>query len=118
MRYGLIRMSPELPPAHVQRQLIEMTGCDVILEERASTSAGRKVLMQLLHGLKDGDEVIIHNLESFGAGLGELVRLLGRFHEAGVTLRLVGGRLVESVTPNGPMPKALSLLAERWKSVV
>ena len=111
MRYGVIRISPELPPAHVQRRLIEMTGYDVILEERASTPAGRKILMQLLQGLKAGDEVIVHSLESFDASLGDLVRLLSRFHEADVTLRLVGGAQVENLAPRGPMPTALALLA-------
>ena len=112
MRYGLIRISRELPPGEVQRRMIEMTGCDVILEERSSTAAGRKILMQLLHGLKDGDEVVVHSLEAFEAGVGDLARLLRRFHESGVTLRLVGGVQVESLPPRGPLPKALALLAD------
>lgn len=112
MRYGLIRISADLPPADVQRHLIEMTGCDVMLEERSSASQGRNVLMQLLHGLRDGDEVVVHSLEAFDAGLGQLIRLLYRFHEAGVTLRLVGGEQVESFKPRGPIPRVLALLAD------
>lgn len=112
MRYGLIRISPDLPSAALQRRLVEMTGCDVMLEERSSSPAGQRILMQLLQGLKAGDEVIVHSLECFNADLGELVRLLSRFHEADVTLRLVGGPQVESLSPHGPMPQALALLAQ------
>jgi hypothetical protein len=112
MRYGLIRISADLPAAAIQRQLIEMTGCDVMLEERSSTSQGRNVLIQLLHGLRDGDEVVVHGLQAFDANLGQIVRLLHRFHEAGVTLRLVGGEQVESFKPQGPVPRVLALLAD------
>lgn len=112
MRYGVIRIAETLPAAVVQRQMIETTGCDLLLEERASTPASRKVLMQLLHSLKDGDEVVVHGLETFDVSLGEMVRLLRRLHEAGVTLRLVGGGSLESVSPRGPMPRLLALLAD------
>lgn len=112
MRYGVIRISGDLPSGELQRRLIEMTGCDVILEERSSTAAGRKMLMQLLHGLKDGDEVVVHSPEAFDVGVGDLARLLRRFHESGVTLRLVGGVQVESLPPRGAIPKALALLAD------
>lgn len=112
MRYGVIRIATAMPAATVQRQLIEMSGCDLMLEERSSTPSGRKVLMRFLHGLKDGDEVVAHDLEAFDVNLGELVRLLRRFHEVGVTLRLVGGEQPESLSPRGPVPRVLALLAD------
>ncbi len=112
MRYGLIRIAPGLPSAVQQRRDLEATGCDVVLEERSTTLAGRRILMPLLQGLKDGDEVVVHSLECLDIELGELVRLLSRFHEAGVTLRLVGSGGVENLTPHGPMPRILAVLAE------
>lgn len=112
MRYGVIRISEGLPSAAAQRRQIEMTGCDVMLEERSTSPSGRKVLMQLLHGLRDGDEVIVHAVEAFDMNVGELARLLRRFHESGVTLRIVGGERVQSLRPRGPVPEALVLLAD------
>jgi len=112
MRYGVIRIGQDLPPPAVQRRQIEATGCDVILEERSSLPRGRVVLRRLLHGLREGDEVIVHSPEAFDMNVGELARLLHRFHEAGVILRLVGGEQIESIAPRGPVPKALALLAD------
>jgi len=112
MRYGVVRVSPGLPPPNVQRRLIETAGCDVVLEERLSTSSSQSILFQLLYGLKLGDEVLVHDLSSFEANTGELARLLRHFFEAGVTLRLTGGSRVESLAPDGSIPRALVMLAD------
>lgn len=112
MRYGVLRISPDLPPPGVQRRLIETAGCDAVLEEARPTPATQKNLLHFLHNLKSGDEVLAHDLETFELTTGELARLLRRFFEAGVTLRLVGGSQMESLSPSGAMPRALALLAD------
>lgn len=112
MRYGVVRVSPELPSPNVQRRLIETAGCDVLLEERAPSAASQRNLFHLLQGLKAGDEVLVHALSAFEATTGELARLLRRFFEAGVTLRLTGGSRVESLAPDGAIPRALVMLAD------
>lgn len=112
MRYGVVRTSPDLPPPSVQRRLMQAAGCDAFLEEAYPTPAGQRNLLQLLHGLKTGDEVLVHGLEAFEVSTGELARLLRRFFEAGVILRIVGGSQLESLAPSGAIPRALALLAD------
>lgn len=112
MRYGVLRTSPDLPPPNLQRRLIEAAGCDAVLEEGRPTPATQKNLLHFLNGLRPGDEVLVHDLASFALTTGELARLLRRFFEAGVTLRIVGGSQLESLSPSGAMPRALALLAD------
>ncbi|MBU1377247.1 MAG: recombinase family protein [Alphaproteobacteria bacterium] len=112
MRYGVVRSSPELPPPSVQRRLIEAVGCDIVLEEGASNSSNHRSLLVLLFGLRRGDEVIVHELDCLDATTGELARLIRRFFEVGVTLKIVGGSQMETLAPSGVIPRALALLAD------
>jgi DNA invertase Pin-like site-specific DNA recombinase len=112
MRYGVIRVSPDLPPPNVQRRLIDIAGCDVVIEERLPNAASQRNLFHLLYGLKAGDEVLVHGLGAFETSTGELARLLRHFFEAGVTLRMTGGSRLESLAPEGPIPRALVMLAD------
>ncbi|MDZ4374612.1 MAG: hypothetical protein U1C74_24760 [Phenylobacterium sp.] len=112
MRYGIVRMSAALPSLQVQRRGIEVVGCDVILEERPPNLASQKVLFHLLDGLVAGDEVLVHALSALEATTGELTLLLRRFFEVGVTLRVTGGSVAVAITPDGAMPRSLSLLAD------
>lgn len=112
MRYGVIRTSPDLPTPSVQRRLIETAGCDIILEQGQPPAANHRSLLTLLFGLQRGDEVVVHGLESLDATTGELARLMRRFFEAGVTLKIVGGSQVEVLAPVAAIPRALALLAD------
>jgi len=112
MRYGVVRSSPELPAPSVQRRQIETAGCDIILEEGDPPAASHRSLLTLLFGLQRGDEVVVYGLESLDASTGELARLIRRFFEAGVTLKIVGGSQVEILAPTGAIPRALALLAD------
>lgn len=106
MRYGVIRISADLPPPSVQRRRIEAAGCDLVLDD------GPRSLRRLSPTLAAGDEVLAHGLEAFDLTTGELARLLRRFFEVGVTLRLVGGSQIEVLSPEGRIPRALALLAD------
>lgn len=112
MRYGVVRSSPDLPPPSVQRRLIEVAGCDVVLEEGDPNAASHRSLLALLFGLQRGDEVVVHALECLDTTTGQLARLVRRFFEAGVTLKIVGGSRVEVLAPDGAIPRALALLAD------
>lgn len=116
MRYGVVRVSPELPPPNVQRRMIDAAGCDAVLEERTPTAGSQRNLFHLLYGLRAGDEVLVHSLAAFEATTGELARLLRHFFEAGVTLRVTGGSRLESLAPQGPIPRALVMLADHETS--
>lgn len=105
MRYGVVRISPDLPSPSVQLHRLEAAGCDVILDDAAG-------LRRLMSRMAAGDEILVHRLEAFGASTGELARLLRRFFERGVTLKIVGGSQVESLAPTGVLPRALALLAD------
>lgn len=112
MRYGVVRSSPGLPPPSVQRRMVEAAGCDMILEDGDQDVASHRSLLVLLFGLRRGDEVVVHGLECLDATTGELARLIRKFFEVGVTLRIVGGSRLEALAPTGPIPRALALLAD------
>lgn len=112
VRYGVIRISPGLPPPEDQRRRIEAVGCDVYLEERAQASAGQGLLLPLLYRLKAGDELLVYGLEALEAGVGELARMFRSFNEGDVTLHIVGGPATVTLAPGGPTPQALALLAD------
>lgn len=112
MRYGVIRISPGLPPPEDQRQRIEAAGCDVYLEERAHAVSGQGLLLPLLYRLKTGDELLVHGLEALEASVGEMARILRTFNEVGVTLRIVGDDPSITLAPSNPTPRALELLAD------
>lgn len=116
MRYGVVRVSPDLPPPNVQRRLIDAAGCDAILEERNPTPGSQRNLFHLLYGLRSGDEILVHSLAAFEATTGDLARLLRHFFEAGVTLRITGGSRLESLAPQGAIPRALVMLADHETS--
>lgn len=111
-RYGVIGASPDLPSPSIQLRQIRSAGCDVILEANSPFLPDHKRLLRVLHGLRRGDEVIVHSLESLDVTTGELARLLRRFFEVGVTLKIVGGSQHETLAPDGPIPRALALLAD------
>ena len=110
MRYGIVRSSPDLPSASLQRDLIALSGSDVVLEEANPTVQGRRGLFQLLMSLKRDDIVLVFGLETFALTTGELARLLRQFLESGVTLQIVGGPRPESLVANGAIPRVLDLL--------
>ncbi len=112
MRYGVVRISSDLPPPSLQRRLIEAAGCDLILDEGHPLVANPQALRRKLERLDAGDEILVHGLEAFDQTTGGLARLLRRLFEAGVTLRIVGGTRIETLAPDGPIPRVLALLAD------
>lgn len=111
MRYGIIRASPRLPNLDDQRVSLEAAGCQTVFEERAQASSGQSRLLPLLERLKAGDEVTVHSLDAFDASIGDLVRMLHGFCEAGVTLRILGDEAADIIAPLYPTPRALVVLA-------
>lgn len=112
MRYGVVRISSDLPPPSLQRRLIEAAGCDLLLDESHPIVANPQALRRKLERLQPGDEILVHGLEAFEQTTGGLARLLRRLFEAGVTLRIVGGPRIETLAPEGPLPRVLALLAD------
>jgi hypothetical protein len=112
MRYGVVRISSELPPPSLQRRLIEAAGCDLLLDDTHPLAANPPALRRKLERLDAGDEILVHGLEVFDLTTGGLARLLRRLFEAGVTLKIVGGPRIEILAPENPMPRALALLAD------
>lgn len=110
-RYGVIGASPDLPAPSLQLRQIRSAGCDAILETNSPFLPDHKRLLRVLHGLRRGDEVVVHSLESLDLTTGELARLLRRFFEVGVTLKIVGGSRPEVLAPDGSIPRVLALLA-------
>jgi len=111
LRYGIVRQSPRLPPAAFQRRAVELAQCDVILEEVRPSRQGQRRLLRFLETLRAGDELVLHNLEALEFSTGQIVRMLHRFFEAGVSVRFTADPAGDILTP-GPMPKVLALLAE------
>ncbi len=112
MRYGVIRSSPRLPAIEDQRRAVEDVGCHAVFEERAHASTEQSRLLPLLERLKAGDEVIVHSLDAFDASIGDMVRMMRRFCDVGVSLMILGEETVCILGPQRPTPQALVLLAD------
>jgi hypothetical protein len=112
MRYGVVRISSDLPPPSLQRRLIEAAGCDLLLDDSHPLVANLPALRRKLERLDAGDEILVHSLEVFDLTTGGLARLLRRLFEAGVILKIVGGARVETLAPEGSIPRVLALLAD------
>lgn len=112
MRYGVVRISSDLPPPSLQRRLIEAAGCDVLLDENNPLVADSRALRRKLESLKPGDEIVVHGLEVFDLTTGGLARMIRRFFEAGVAIKIVGGPRLETLAPTGAIPRVLALLAD------
>ena len=112
MRYAIVRGGEGLPPPDVQRRKLDDAPYDVALEEGAVTREGQRTLVRHLQQLSAGDELVVWSLDVLQLSTAELLPILTRFLEVGVTLRVTRGATVETIHPMTGAARVLALLAE------
>ena len=70
------------------RQALHAVGCERVVEDLATASRwGQPELRALLDGLREGDVVVVPQLDCLGAALADVVRRIGRITAASAALR-------------------------------
>lgn len=89
MRYGYARVSTDEQNLARQRQQLAAAECDQVVEEVESGVRARRRLDQLLGRLREGDELIVTELDRLGRATGEAVLLMDELIKRGVKLRVL-----------------------------
>jgi DNA invertase Pin-like site-specific DNA recombinase len=84
MRIGYARVSTEEQHLSIQLELLQQAGCTrVFQEKRSGTMRERPVLLQLLEQLREGDTVVVWQLDRLARSTRDLLELVERIHTAG-----------------------------------
>lgn len=101
MRYGYARVSTDEQNLARQRQALAAAECDQVVEEIESGVRARRRLDQLLGRLRDGDELIVTELDRLGRATGEAVLLMDELIKRGVKLRVLALPSLDIATNDG-----------------
>ena len=84
MRMGYARVSTEEQQRSIQLELLQQAGCTrVFQEKRSGMMRERPVLLQLLEQLREGDTVVVWQLDRLARSTRDLLELVERIHTAG-----------------------------------
>jgi DNA invertase Pin-like site-specific DNA recombinase len=84
MRIGYARVSTEEQQLSLQLELLQQAGCTrVFQEKRSGMMRERPVLLQLLEQLREGDTVVVWQLDRLARSTRDLLELVERIHTAG-----------------------------------
>jgi DNA invertase Pin-like site-specific DNA recombinase len=84
-----------------QRQALTAAGCDTVVEEVESGVKARRRLDELLTGLREGDELVVAELDRLGRSTGEAVLLMDELIKRGVKLRILALPSLDIATNDG-----------------
>lgn len=108
MRIGYARVSTVGQNPEAQIAALQAAGCDRTYTDRASgTTTARPELHRALDTLRTGDEFVVWRLDRLGRSLPDLVGLLVRFQERGVTFR----SLTEGIDTSTPLGQCAFIMA-------
>lgn len=106
MKIGYARVSTGEQNLDLQRQALEVEGCDAIHEDKASgVLNGRKGLTDALARCAAGDVLVVWKLDRLGRSLLDLVGLVEDLKARGVGLKVLTGQgaQVDTTRPEGRM---------------
>lgn len=106
MKIGYARVSTDEQNLDLQLQALEVEGCDVIHEDKASGMLnGRKGLGEALARCNAGDVLVVWKLDRLGRSLLDLVGLVEDLKARGVGLKVLTGQgaQVDTTRPEGRM---------------
>lgn len=119
MQIGYVRVSTNEQNTDLQREALERSGCEQILEEKMSgTVANRPALKKLLRTLKEGDTLVVWKLDRLGRSMRNLVLLVDELRQRGIHFR----SLTDSIDTSSPMGRfifhIMSALAEMERELI
>ena len=89
MRYGYARVSSDDQNLDRQRIALAREQCDEVIEEAQSGVKARHRLDALLVRLKEGDELIVDDLDRLGRSAGEIIIMMDDLTRRGIVLRFL-----------------------------
>ena len=90
MIYGYARVSTNHQDTELQRNALELAGCELIYEEHASgRKANRPVLKQLIGTMNAGDELVVWKLDRIGRNVLHALLMFQQLQENGVNFRSI-----------------------------
>ena len=88
MLIGYARVSTDDQHLDLQRDALQVAGCERLFEDKASGAKSERVgLAALFNVLRRGDTVVIWRLDRLGRSLKDLIELVEQFEAIGVGLR-------------------------------
>ena len=78
MKIGYARVSTDKQTAAAQRRVLEVVGCERIVEEQASGAKDRPQLVALLDSLEAGDTLTVWKFDRLGRSLPDLLDIVTR----------------------------------------
>jgi len=101
-RIGYCRTSTDRQELSRQRKSLKAAGCDRIHEETASgKTLDRPVLNDVLEHLREGDVLVIHELDRLGRSMVQMLQVAEMLMEKGIGLITLDGKLsTETMDPS------------------
>lgn len=101
-RIGYCRTSTDRQELSRQRKSLKTAGCDRIHEETASgKTLDRPVLNDVLEHLREGDVLVVHELDRLGRSMVQMLQVAENLMEAGIGLVTLDGKLsTETMDPS------------------
>lgn len=102
MKIGYARVSTESQNISSQIDLLEKEGCERIYKDFASgVRDNRPGLMQMLDVLRKGDTVLIYKSDRIFRSLKNMVQLIDKFNELGVSFKSLSEPEFDTTSANG-----------------
>lgn len=103
MLIGYARVSTQDQNAAAQIAALELAGCELVFQERASGGRwDRPELHRLLGQLRKGDVVVVWKLDRLSRSLKDVLSLMERISQAGAGFRSLT-EAIDTTTPGGRM---------------
>lgn len=85
MKIGYARVSTEDQNLSLQRDALDVAGCERVFEEKESgAKANRTGLSEAIKYARPGDVLVVWRLDRLGRSLPDLVRIVGELEQAGI----------------------------------
>ena len=86
MKIGYARVSTVHQNLDAQIDALTSVGCEKIFQESKSSRVERKVLLEMLDYIREGDILVVSKLDRLGRSLKELIDILHQLQEKNVTI--------------------------------
>lgn len=103
----------------LQRDALDLAGCQTIYEERASGKVKeRPELVNMLKALRRGDTVVVWKLDRLGRSLSHLVQIMDDLTARGITIESVTQKLDTSSATGKMFVHFFAILAEWERNLI
>jgi DNA invertase Pin-like site-specific DNA recombinase len=110
MYVGYARVSTDDQKLEIQQQKLKQAGCKRIFQEKVSGAhRQRPELAKMLEQLRDGDTIIVWNLDRLARSTRDLLEISDVIAQAGAGLKSLSEPWADTTTPAGRMVRSSSV---------